>query len=277
MKLKSVLMLLLLSTFLLFAGCSGVSEDPSSQSSNSSAPASSVASTQSSPGKGKFTGVWQRTDIPQSQAATVTIKDETKTSFFFSVHTRNGGNVGSTEGVAHLITADRATCTYNSGGGATVTFTVKDGILSISVSDHTPLGFGKGVTMDGSYLLGTPNYREENWASEVFNSTASTKAEYPDLLDKDANAFLDDVLKDGTLVNQYEVDTPSGEMYRFAVQAAGLGADVLRTDDGKIFVGLVGYEDDYMLYTNHPDYKKKAPAEYQDIAADPIQVKYIGE
>lgn len=270
---------LMLIFVVLFAACNSadVSDDVSSLADN--AVKTSSVQTQSQPGKGNFTGVWQRTGIPQSQAATITINEETKTSFFFSVNARSGANVGTTEGVAHLLTAEEATCTYNTGDGATVTFTVKDKVLTVKVSDHSPLGFGKGVTMDGTYVTGTPEYVEENWASEVFNSGAdsSESMSYPDLLDGDANFFLTDVMNDGSLVNQYEVSEPEGEMYRFSVLEAGLGADILRAKKGTIFIGLVGYEDDYVLYTNDPDYRNQAPQEFKEIAAGSIQMHYIGE
>lgn len=278
---RSILSLaaLVLACVLLVVSCKSadVGGDGVSSLSDSTSETSSVQA-QSQPGKGNFTGVWQRTGIPQSQAATITINEETKTTFFFSVNTRSGANVGTTEGVAHLLTAEEATCTYNTGDGATVTFSVKNKVLTVTVSDHAPLGFGKGVTMDGTYVTSAPEYIEENWASEVFNSgTGSNESiSYPDLLDGDANLFLTDVMNDGSLVNQYEVSEPEGEMYRFSVLEAGLGADILRTHQGTIFIGLVGYEDDYVLFTNDSDYRNQAPQEFEEIAAGPIQMHYIG-
>lgn len=236
----------------------------------------SEASAQSQPGKGNFTGVWQRTGVPQSQATTITINEETKTSFFFSVNARSGANVGTTEGVAHLLTAEEATCTYNTGDGATVTFRIKDKVLNVTVSNHDALGFGKGVTMDGDYVTSALEYIDENWVSEVFDSTAASMS-YADLLDGDANLFLTDIMTDGSLVNQYEVSEPAGEMYRFAVMEAGLGADILRADSGKVYIGLVGYDDDYVLYTNDPAYAKQAPQEFEEIAAGHIQIRFAEE
>lgn len=270
---------LMLSFVLLFAGCSSTDVGDGVSPLVDIATETSSVQAQSQPGKGNFTGVWQRTGIPQSQAATITINEETKTNFFFSVNARSGANVGTTEGVAHLLTADQATCTYNTGDGSTVTFTVKDKVLTVTVTDHSPLGFGKGVTMDGTYVTDTPEYVEENWASEVFNGDAvsNQSMSYPDLLDSEANFFLADVMNDGSLVNQYEVSEPAGEMYRFSVLEAGLGADILRAKKGTVFIGLVGYEDDYVLYTNDPDYRNQTPQEFKEIAAGSIQIHYIGE
>lgn len=266
---------LLLACVLLLSACRSSGGETGDDSAGSGAPVSS-AQAQSQPGKGRFTGVWQRTGIPQSQAATITINEETKTSFFFSVNARSGANVGTTEGVAHLLTAEEATCTYNTGNGATVTFTIKDKVLHVTVTDHTPLGFGKGVTMDGSYVTSAPEYVGENWASEVFTSNADSIS-YADLLDGDANLFLTDVMNDGSLVNQYEVSSPAGEMYRFSVLEAGLGADILRTAQGTVFIGLTGYAEEYVLYTNDPGYRHQPPQEYEEIAAGPIQLRYVGQ
>ena len=174
-----------------------------------------------------------------------------------------------------MLSADEATCTYNTGDGATLTFKVKNGVLTVSVSNHDALGFGKGVTMDGDYVIGTPEYTDENWDSEIFDSPTESGS-YADLLDGDASLFLSDVMSEGTLVNQYEVSMPSGVMYRFAVMEAGLGADILRVDSGMIYIGLSGYADDYVLYTNDPVYAQQAPQEYQEIAAGHIQIRYVG-
>ncbi len=260
---------------LLLGGCQASQNAGEGEISSAGSAASSSRPVQSQLGEGNFTGVWQRTGVPQSQAATITINEETKTSFFFSVNARSGANVGTTEGVAHLLSADEATCTYNTGDGATLTFEVKDGVLTVSVSNHDALGFGKGVTMDGDYVIGTPEYTDENWDSEIFDSPTESGS-YADLLDGDASLFLSDVMSEGTLVNQYEVSTPAGVMYRFAVMEAGLGADILRVDSGMIYIGLSGYADDYVLYTNDPAYAQQAPQEYQEIAAGHIQIRYVG-
>lgn len=272
-RLLALALALLLS--LMLGGCQSGQIDGEDDVSSAGSTAASSRPVQSQLGEGNFTGVWQRTGVPQSQAATITIKEETKTSFFFSVNARSGANVGTTEGVAHLLSAQEATCTYNTGEGATLTFEVKDGVLTVSVSNHDALGFGKGVTMDGDYIIGTPEYTDENWASEVFEAPTESGS-YADLLDGDASLFLSDVMSEGTLVDQYEVTTPAGMMYRFSVMEAGLGADILSVDNGMIYIGLSGYADDYVLYTNDPMYAQQAPPEYQQIAAGHIQIRYVG-
>ena len=55
------------------------------------------------------------------------------------------------------------------------------------------------------------------------------------------------------------------------------GADILRADSGKVYIGLVGYDDDYVLYTNDPAYAKQAPQEFEEIAAGHIQIRFAEE
>lgn len=263
----------------LLTGCrssesGSVGENAASSDAFSQWDAASVQA-KSQPGKGNFTGVWQRTNIAKSQSATITISEETKSNFVFTVNSRNGANIGATEGVAHLLTATEATCTYNTGGGTTVTFRLEDKTLHVAVSNNDALGFGNGVTMAGSYVTGTPEYTDEDWQNQIFADSAS--ASYADLLDGEASLYLTDVMEEGALVNQYEVFEPSGEMYRFFVHGAGMGADILKTDDNRLFIGLMGYEDDYVLYTNHPGYQNEPPKEYQEIAAGTIRIVYAGQ
>lgn len=222
--------------------------------------------------QGIFSGTWKRTNILESQHSTITIRDETKATFFFTVEAYNGAIIESTEGVAHISNGNEAMCEYNDNGSAVVTFTVdqQTNLMTVTVTNNSALGFGSGVSMDGVYTKGDPTY------IQLETAQADEEKGIDWLLGEDAGRFVDDIKREGTLNETIKTSEIEGYMERYTVLAAGIGADILTGNNGHFYVGLTGYDENYVFYTDDPAYRQDIPSDFDGYYTGEPEIYYRG-
>lgn len=207
-----------------------------------------------------FVGEWHRTNTYKAYSGTITITNQTDTSFDFSFYGIYGANSGSINGTAVITDKNTAefqyTPEYNKIIYAKVDFVVADNNLQVKLTDGSKeaLGFGNNVSIDGEYTTTDPTYIDTDIINEVLPND-ELKEKVCTLLGQDVYDQMVFVIENGV---RYQMD---GLTYSGFISGAGQGVDLLIKDD-KIYCLGYGLDADgpvYKLYTNDNAYQDRLP------------------
>lgn len=229
--------------------------------------------------KADFTGTWQKTDVYETEKATLTITDQDELTFAFTMKLWNGKKTASVAGTAYFTGSNSAAYTK---GLASITF--ERGTQYISVyhaGDNADLGLGDAFKTDGRYTTGTPNYykTEETGGYDynVYQSDAVVKA-LKATLSADDYALYKEMMSEGlqspiayerTLDKNGKKVNVDAELncvkYYAGLNSIGVDMIFICSDKGKIYV-LFYDAASIRYYTNDKAYSTKLPNSFQAVA-----------
>lgn len=226
-----------------------------------------------------FQGTWQKTNVYESQKATLTVSRQDNESFDFTLKIWSNDKSESISGTASYTGENTAVFKKDS---ASITFDYGTLYLSIyHTGQNSTLGFSSSVTIDGKFTSGTPNYYKEaetnNYDYNVYKSDAVVEALESTLSADDYSLYTDmmetglmspipyerTVDKNGKNVN---VDTELDCVKYYAnISNLGMNMVMICSNSGKIYV-LFYSADEMRYYTNDKNYSSKMPESFQNIA-----------
>lgn len=226
-----------------------------------------------------FQGTWQKTNVYETEKATIIVSRQDNESFDFTFTIFADGKSESISGTASYTGENTAVFTKDP---ASITFDYGTQYLSVyHTGQNSTLGFSSSVTIDGKFTTGTPNYykKEEtnNYDYNAYKSSAVVKALESTLSADDYSLYTDlmntglmspipyerTVDKNGKNVN---VDAELKCVKYYAVNNnLGINMVMICSNSGKIYVLFYDmYEMRY--YTNDKNYSSKMPDSFQTIA-----------
>lgn len=229
--------------------------------------------------KADFTGTWQKTDVYESEKATLTITDQDELSFHFTMKIWNGKKTASVSGKANFTGSDSAAYTQ---GLASISFQRGTQYLSVyHTGDTAELGIAQSFEPDGKYTTDTPNYYTKKETSSydynVYQSDAVVKALsatltkddydlYKEMMSQGLQSPIDyerTLDKNGKQVNVDE----ELKCVKYYAHLNSIGADMIFicSDSGQIYVLLYDSEE-MRYYTNDKNYTSKMPNAFQVVA-----------
>lgn len=229
--------------------------------------------------KADFTGTWQKTDVYESEKATLTITDQDELTFSFTMKLWNGKKTASVSGTAYFTGSNSAAYTK---GLASIAFERGTQYISIyHAGNNADLGLSDDFKTDGKYTTGTPNYyKTEETGSydyDVYQSEAVTKALAATLSADDYSLYKEmmtqglqspiayerTVDKNGKKVN---VDAELNCVKYYAnLNTIGMDMIFICSNSGKIYV-LFYDSIQIRYYTNDKAYSTKLPSAFQAVA-----------
>lgn len=229
--------------------------------------------------KADFTGTWNKTDVYESEKATLTVTDQNELGFSFTLTLWHDKKKASVSGTAYFTSGDSAA--YTSGLSA-IAFERGTKYMSLyQTGGSADLGLTDGFKPDGKYTSGTPSYYKAEDANgydyNVYQSDAVVKALsatlsaddyklYKSMMSRGLRspiAYERKVDKNGKKVNvDAELDCVK---YYAGLSDISTEMILICSPGGKIYV--VFYDAAQMrYYTNDEAYSTKMPAAFQAIA-----------
>lgn len=229
--------------------------------------------------KADFTGKWQKTDVYETEKATLTVTDQDELSFQFTLKLWNGKKTASLSGQANFTGADSAA--YLQGNGV-IYFQRGTQYMTVYHSgDNADFGIAAGFHPDGKYTDGTPDYYTKQdtngYDYHVYQSDAVVKS-LSSTLSKDDYALYQEMMRDGLQSpiayerkvdkngNQVNVDAEL-DCVKYYAHLNAIGKDMIFicSESGKIYVLFYDVEE-IRYYTNDKSYSAKMPQAFQAVA-----------
>ena len=239
--------------------------------------------------KADFTGTWNKTEVYESEKATLTITDQNEVGFSFTMKIWNAKKTASVSGTAYFTGSNSASYVKDL---SSITFERGTQYISVyHIGNNSDFGISDGFNTDGRYTTGTPKYYETNEVSgydynlyksdNIVNVLSSTLSAddyelYKEMMDKGLQspiAYERTLDKNGKKVN---VDAELNCVKYYAhLNSTGSDMIFICSNDGRIYV--LFYDSEQMrYYTNDKSYSKKMPGAFQAVAtAKKMTPKYV--
>lgn len=239
--------------------------------------------------KADFTGTWQKTEIYESEKATLTITDQNEVGFGFTMKIWNAKKTASISGTAYFTGSNSAAYV---NGLSSITFERGTQYISIyHTGNNSDLGISDDFKTDGRYTTGTPNYYKAEETSgydyNVYKSdavvsalsstlSAGDYALYQEMMSQGLQspiAYERTLDKNGKKVN---VDAELNCVKYYAhLNSTGSDMIFICSNNGKIYV--LFYDSEQMrYYTNDKSYSTKMPSAFHAVAtAKGMKPKYV--
>lgn len=226
-----------------------------------------------------FTGTWQKTDVYESERASLVIAAQDEAGFAFTLKLWNGKKTASVAGTAYYTGGEAAAFTQ---GLSSLTFERGSRYMTVYCSGSAAaFGLADGFRPDGRYTDGTPQYyaRQQGGGYDysVYQSKAVVKA-LSDTLSKSDYALYQEMMtkglqspipyerrldKNGKKVN---VDTQLDCVkYYASLDASGMEMIFICSESGRIYV-LFYDSAEMRYYSNDAAYASEMPDAFQAVA-----------
>lgn len=229
--------------------------------------------------KANFTGTWQKTDVYETEKATLTITDQNDVGFSFTMKLWSSKKTASVSGTAYFTGSDSAAYTKEL---ASITF--ERGTQYISAyhtGNYADLGLSDDFKIDGKYTSGTPNYykaeKTDGYDYDVYKSDAVVKAlsstlsadDYPLYKEMMTNGLQSPIPYERTVDKNGKQVNVDAELncvkYYASLNSLGMNMIFICSDSGKIYV-LFYDAAQIRYYTNDKAYSTKLPSAFQAVA-----------
>lgn len=226
-----------------------------------------------------FTGTWQKTDVYESERASLVISGQDEAGFAFTLTLWNGKKSASVAGNAYYTGGEAAAFTQ---GLSSLTFERGSQYMTVYCSGSaSAFGLADGFRPDGRYTDGTPRYYTKQQAGgydySVYQSQAVVKALsatlsqsdyalYQEMMSKGLQSpipYERKLDKNGKKVN---VDTQLDCVkYYASLDTSGMEMIFICSGSGKIYV-LFYDSTEMRYYTNDAAYASKMPDAFEAVA-----------
>lgn len=237
-------------------------------------------------------GVWNRTKVKKDSASVLSISDGNSEGFSFTVNSSKGDAIGKVSGRAKYISSGAAECNVD---GTAIIFTLQENYVVITHSgDETKLGCKEGVTHDGTYVKGDPEYidklTESSYSADIRKSTMCKSALKGCMTGNDYEK-MNSIIESGTLLlsrgdelsydkNGVEINVDSelkGVKYTYSLKGTGEYALLICTNGGKVYSAIVS-EGEMRYYTNDATYAGDAPKSFENAAKNfGVKLRYMSK
>ena len=221
-------------------------------------------------------GTYFRTDVKQSEAATLKISSQNETGFAFSLNVNAESASGTLAGHAYFCAEREA---VYEGATGMLNFNFGDSGITIYMTDTLSAFDAEGVYPDGKYSTSKPVYIEDEAAkSETLGYDANIRTSQPvrdalaGIMPATDLTLMDFIFENGTFQvfenaekgydkngTPINIDAQIGAVkYYGFINGTGEEVVLICTSDAKVYAGICNGAE-YRYYTNDPAYADSAP------------------
>jgi hypothetical protein len=181
-----------------------------------------------------WAGEWRRADTGRFNSATLVIFNETKTDFEFQLDAFSGANMGFLDGKAPI--SGTSASYEDASTGAKLTFSLKDGLITLEANDAANGQAGAGVAFGGKFTKG--ELPEDTLLSLGYVPDKASDDAFRAMVGKDYELFLNTAMIRG---EAEDLDGFGAEVYTWWVRGVAMtnASVVMFLPDGKLCAAVI--------------------------------------